>query len=66
MGTHEGEPTKKKLKRDMNALLSGRRDGKLVIENIKPKVTGGTHKVLDEKITDNAQIRETEQGEITE
>jgi hypothetical protein len=65
--TEDGtEPTKKELKRDMNALLRGKRDGKLVIENIKPKVTGGVHKVLDDKFTNSEQFKEMEQGEITE
>jgi hypothetical protein len=67
MGTpREGEPTKKKLKSDMNALLNGKRDGKLVIENIKPKAADGAHKVLDEQFADNVQYKETDQGEIKE
>jgi hypothetical protein len=68
-GTRTGdgtEPTKKELKRDMNALLNGRRDGKIVIENIRPKTTAGVHKVLDEKFANSEHYKETEQGEITE
>ena len=46
----EGEkPTEKKLKSDLNALLHGKRDGKIVIENVKPKLIGGKHKVIDEE-----------------
>jgi hypothetical protein len=56
----EGEPTEKEIKRDMNALLHGKRDGKIVIENVKPKVSGGKHKVIDEKFTDEAQFKETD------
>ena len=58
------EPTEKELKRDMNALLHGKKDGKIVIENIKPKISGGKHKVIDEHFTDTAQYRETEEAEI--
>jgi hypothetical protein len=36
------------------------------VENIKPKVAGGTHKVLDEQFADSEQFKETEQGEIKE
>jgi hypothetical protein len=65
-GTRSTEPTRKELKRDMNALLNGKRDGKLVIENIKPKTTGGVHKVLDEKFAGSEQYKETDQGQIKE
>jgi hypothetical protein len=37
-----------------------------VIENIKPKATGGVHKVIDERFSDSAQYRETEEGEMRE
>jgi hypothetical protein len=60
------EPTRKEVKRDMNSLMRGKKDGKIVIENIKPKATGGVHKVLDEKFTGSEQFKETEQGEIQE
>ena len=50
----------------MNALLHGKKDGKIVIENIKPKISGGKHKVIDEKFTDSAQYKETEEAEIKE
>jgi hypothetical protein len=56
------EPTEKELERDIKALLHSKRDGKIVIENIKPKLTGGTHKVLDEKFSGNEQYKETIQG----
>ena len=62
--TTQDEPTGKELKRDVNALLHGKRDGKIVIENIKPKVSGGRRKVIDEQFDDSAQYRETEEGEI--
>ena len=40
--------------------------GKMLIENRKPKLTGGTHKVIDEKFSDKASFKETEEGEIEE
>jgi hypothetical protein len=54
------EPTEREIKRDINSLLHGKKDGKIVVENIKPKTTGGTHKVLDERFNDTAQFKETE------
>jgi hypothetical protein len=60
------EPTEKKLKRDANALLHGKRDGKIIIENVKPKLTGGTRKVVDEHFTKTEQYKDTVQGEIKE
>jgi hypothetical protein len=62
----EGEPTERQLERDIKAFIHGKRDGKIVIENIKPKVTGGKHKVIDEKFNDSAQYKETEESEIKE
>jgi hypothetical protein len=62
----ESQPTEKQAKRDFNALLHGKKDGKIVIENVKPKLTGGKRKIIDETFKDTAQFKETEQGEITE
>jgi hypothetical protein len=56
------EPTEKELERDIHALIHGKKDGKIVIENVKPKLTGGKHKVVDEKFADSAQFKETIQG----
>jgi hypothetical protein len=64
-GGSAGETEKQQL-RDAKAYIKGKRDGKIVIENIKPKVTGGKHKVIDERFTDSAQFKETEEGEIRE
>ena len=65
-GETEEQPTQKKALRDFKALQHGKHDGKLVIENISPKMTGGKHRIIDETFTDNAQFRETEDGEIKE
>jgi hypothetical protein len=63
-----GQPikTQKKLKRDFNALQKGKLDGKMVIENISPKVIGGVHKVIDESFSDSGNFKETLEGEIKE
>jgi hypothetical protein len=62
----ESEPTEKKAKRDFDALLHGKKDGKIVVENIKPKLTGGSHKVIDETWKDDARFKESEEGEMDE
>jgi hypothetical protein len=56
-GTKEERPTKKKVKRNADALLHGKRDGKIVIENVKPKADGGRRKVIDEQFNDNEQYK---------
>jgi len=67
MGPHETEqPTQKKVKRDVDALLHGRKDGEVIIKNIKPKTTGGKHEVIDETFKDSASFKETDEGSITE
>jgi hypothetical protein len=66
---HEGEeaePTKKQELRDARGLIKGTHDGILVIENKKPKLTGGKHKFIDETFKDTAEFKESEQGAITE
>ena len=60
----ENEPTEKQLKRDFDALLKGRKDGKLLIENEKPKTTGGKRTVIDETYKDTNRFKETEEGDI--
>jgi hypothetical protein len=64
--TQGEEPTEKQTLRDANALLHGKRDGKIVIENINPKLVGGKHKVIDEKFNSSERFKETEEGEIEE
>jgi len=60
------EPTEKEIERDLHALIHSKKDGKIVIENITPKLTGGVHKVVDEKFTDNAAVKESAEGNIKE
>jgi hypothetical protein len=64
-GSYKGEePTVKKLMRDAKAIARGTKDGKIEIENIKPHLTGGVHKALDETYRDKAAFKEDETGEI--
>jgi hypothetical protein len=60
------EPTEKQAKRDFNSLLHGRHDGKLVVENIKPKLTRGRRKIIDETFKDTAEFKDTIEGDIKE
>ena len=52
----------KKLEKDARAVMRGKKDGRIIVENISPKLTGGTHKVIDEAFTDTEKFRETKQG----
>jgi hypothetical protein len=66
---HRGEteePTEKEALRDFKALEHGKHDGRLVIENISPKLTRGKRIITDETFRDTAQFRETENAEIKE
>jgi len=65
-GDAEGEPTEKELERDFHRLVHGTADGKIEIENVKPKLEGGERKIIDEHLRAAAQFKETEEGEIKE
>jgi len=58
------KPTEPEVERDVRALLKGKKDGKIVIENEKPHLTGGKHIVVDEKLTPKGAWKETEKGQI--
>jgi len=60
------EPTEVKAKRDFNSLLHGKHDGKIVVENIKPKLSGGKRKVIDETFRDTTQFKGMIEGDIQE
>jgi hypothetical protein len=60
------EPTNKKILRDVKALERGTKDGKIVIENVKPHMTGGVHKVVDETFKGKVEFKESEQGGVKE
>jgi hypothetical protein len=42
------EPTAKQVERDARAILHGKKDGKIIVENISPKTTAGVRKVVDD------------------
>lgn len=60
------EPTEPEVERDVKALLHGKKDGKIIIENETPHTKGGKHVVVDETYNDKADFRESESGEIVE
>ena len=60
------QPTKKQLKRDINALERGKKDGEIIIRNVSPKTTGGNREVIDETYKSRAFFKETGEGSITE
>jgi hypothetical protein len=43
--------------------LQGKKDGQIIVESTKPKLSGGARKVADESFTDSAWFKET--GEIS-
>jgi len=43
-----GEPTEHEVERDLKALLHGKKDGKIVVENERPHLSGGKHVIVDE------------------
>jgi len=62
----DAPPTKKQALRDFKGLESGKHDGLLVIENEKPKLTGGKRKIVDETFKDTAKFKDDIEGEVTE
>jgi len=64
--TFHEEVTEKQLKRDFNALLHSKKDGIIQIENVKPKLVGGKHKVVDETFNNTAKYKSVVDGEIVE
>jgi hypothetical protein len=54
--------TEPEVERDVRALLHGRKDGKIVIENEKPHLVGGKQVVVDETHKDKGTWKETEEG----
>jgi hypothetical protein len=56
----------KQARRDFNSLLHGKHEGRFVIENIKPKLSGGKRKIFDETFKDIAQFKETDEAYFKE
>jgi hypothetical protein len=46
--------------------MKGKKDGEVIIRNISPKTTGGTHEIIDETFKNNASFKETDEGELKE
>jgi len=46
----DAKQTEKKIKKDVHALMSGKKDGKIIIENVNPKLTVGSRKVIKKEI----------------
>jgi hypothetical protein len=56
---HSGaEPSDKQVERDVRALLKGKKEGRVVIENENPERTKGRRKVIDEARPDDHGIIE--------
>ena len=60
------EPTEPEVERDVKALLHGRKDGKIMIENEKPHTEGGKHVVVDETHKSGGKWESRESGEVEE
>jgi len=60
------EPTSKQLKRDVNALERGKKDGEIIIKNYNPKTTGGKREVIDETFKSRASFKEMDEGSLIE
>ena len=58
------EPTAKEIERDIHGLIKGTKDGKIVVENEKPKLIGGKRLLVDRTRNVKAAFKETEEGEI--
>jgi hypothetical protein len=58
------EPTEPEVERDLRSLLHGKKDGKIVIENVRPHMVGGKHVVVDEMHKDKGAWKATEEGKL--
>jgi len=57
------ELTEPEIERDVKALLHGKKDGKVVIENKTPHAKGGKHVVFDDAHRDRVEFEEIEKAE---
>ena len=53
-----GTMTEKEALHEEKALMHGKKDGRLIIENISPKLSGGVHRVFEEKLDDTESFSE--------
>jgi hypothetical protein len=61
-----GELTKKQEERDIKGLLSGKREGEVLVRNVKPKFIAGGLEVIERKIENSAVLHETKNVEFDE
>jgi hypothetical protein len=66
MENGEETPTKKEVLRDVKGLESGKHNGKIIVENFSPKLTGGSRKIVDDTFKDSAKFKDDINGEISE
>ena len=59
------KPTEPEVERNVRALLKGKKEGKVVIENEKPHLTGGKHIVIDETQKAKGAWKETEKVKLS-
>jgi hypothetical protein len=62
----QAQPTAKQIERDMRALLHGKKDGKIVVENEMPHLTEGKRELIDDVHKPHGAWKETEHGTICE
>ena len=61
--TADGKITQKKAITDAKAVIRGEKDGKIEVENISPKLTGGKRKIIDERYNSDFQYKNTDRLE---
>jgi hypothetical protein len=62
MGVRDRPQTRKEQMRDAAALIDGKRDGEIVIENVRPKLTRGKREVIIEEFATNNTNGTNERG----
>jgi hypothetical protein len=55
---NEETPEDRKVKRDVNALLHGKKDGEIIIRNVSPKMDKGSRKIIEETLKDDPRFIE--------
>jgi hypothetical protein len=54
------EPTMKQAEHDVEGLLKGTKEGSILIENIAPKITGGSRKIVDNVRKGSLSVKDQE------
>ena len=65
-GSRPNAETEKQMLRNAKAIIKVTKDGKFEAVNVKPKLTGGAHEVIDEQFKDTAKFKDSIDGEISE